>query len=54
LYHNILFIYMIVYFRTLQSYNRMFYTWENPAGLRLIMWETANKKDISDTLRKVL
>lgn len=38
--------------RTLQSYNRMFYTWENPAGPRLIMWEAGNKKDVSDTLRK--
>ncbi|XP_031777535.1 vacuolar protein sorting-associated protein 13 isoform X3 [Nasonia vitripennis] len=38
--------------RTIQSYNRMFYTWENPAGARLLVWEDGNKKEIADNLRK--
>lgn len=38
--------------RTIQSYNRMFFTWENPAGARLLVWEDGNKKEITDNLRK--
>ncbi|KZC12683.1 Vacuolar protein sorting-associated protein 13A, partial [Dufourea novaeangliae] len=38
--------------RSIQSYNRMFYTWENPAGPKNIVWEDGNKKEIEDTLRK--
>ncbi|XP_017891074.1 vacuolar protein sorting-associated protein 13 isoform X2 [Ceratina calcarata] len=38
--------------RSVQSYNRMFYTWENPAGPRKVVWETSHKKEIEDTLRK--
>nr|XP_034187905.1 vacuolar protein sorting-associated protein 13 isoform X3 [Osmia lignaria] len=38
--------------RSVQSYNKMFYTWENPAGPRKLVWEDANKKEIEDTLRK--
>ncbi|CAL7938935.1 unnamed protein product [Xylocopa violacea] len=38
--------------RSVQSYNRMFYTWENPAGPRKLVWEDSNKKEIEDTLRK--
>ncbi|XP_076380466.1 vacuolar protein sorting 13C isoform X3 [Megalopta genalis] len=38
--------------RSVQSYNKMFYTWENPAGPKKIVWEDNNKKEIEDTLRK--
>ncbi|KAK2581118.1 hypothetical protein KPH14_007937 [Odynerus spinipes] len=38
--------------RSIQSFNRMFYTWENPAGPRKLMWEDGNKKEIEDDLRK--
>ncbi|KAL7290198.1 hypothetical protein TKK_0015907 [Trichogramma kaykai] len=38
--------------RTIQSYNRMFYTWENPAGLRMLVWEDGNKREIADNLKK--
>ncbi|KAI4501433.1 hypothetical protein M0802_003310 [Mischocyttarus mexicanus] len=38
--------------RCIQSFNRMFYTWENPAGSRKLMWEDNNKKEIEDDLRK--
>ncbi|KAK9299464.1 hypothetical protein QLX08_007488 [Tetragonisca angustula] len=38
--------------RSIQSYNRMFYTWENPAGPRRLVWEDNNKKEIEETLRK--
>lgn len=38
--------------RSVQSYNRMFYTWENPAGSRRLVWEDNNKKEIEETLRK--
>ncbi|XP_068984481.1 intermembrane lipid transfer protein Vps13 isoform X1 [Bombus flavifrons] len=38
--------------RSVQSYNRMFYTWENPAGPRKLVWEDNNKKEIEETLRK--
>ncbi|XP_076625592.1 vacuolar protein sorting 13C isoform X3 [Colletes latitarsis] len=38
--------------RSVQSFNRMFYTWENPAGPRKLMWEDNNKKEIEHTLRK--
>ncbi|XP_011874480.1 PREDICTED: vacuolar protein sorting-associated protein 13C isoform X2 [Vollenhovia emeryi] len=38
--------------RSVQSYNRMFYTWENPAGPRKLVWEDNNGKDIEDNLRK--
>ncbi|XP_032688033.1 vacuolar protein sorting-associated protein 13 isoform X3 [Odontomachus brunneus] len=38
--------------RSVQSYNRMFYTWENPAGSRKILWEDSNGKEIEDNLRK--
>lgn len=31
----------------------MFYTWENPAGPRKLMWEGDNNKEIEDDLRKV-
>lgn len=31
----------------------MFYTWENPAGPRKLVWEDNNKKEIEETLRKV-
>ncbi|XP_023247319.1 vacuolar protein sorting-associated protein 13 [Copidosoma floridanum] len=38
--------------RTVHSYHRMFYTWENPAGPRLLVWEDGAKKEIADMLRK--
>ncbi|XP_053986716.1 intermembrane lipid transfer protein Vps13 isoform X2 [Hylaeus volcanicus] len=38
--------------RSVQSFNRMFYTWENPAGPRKLVWEDSNKKEIEDTVRK--
>ncbi|XP_012058655.1 PREDICTED: vacuolar protein sorting-associated protein 13C [Atta cephalotes] len=38
--------------RSVQSYNRMFYTWENPAGPRKLVWEDNNGKEIEDNLRK--
>ncbi|KAL0119958.1 hypothetical protein PUN28_007968 [Cardiocondyla obscurior] len=38
--------------RSVQSYNRMFYTWENPAGPRRLVWEDNNGKEIEDNLRK--
>ncbi|XP_033213445.1 vacuolar protein sorting-associated protein 13 isoform X2 [Belonocnema kinseyi] len=38
--------------RSIQSFNRMFYTWENPAGPKLLMWEDNNKREIEDDLRK--
>ncbi|XP_014471667.1 PREDICTED: vacuolar protein sorting-associated protein 13C isoform X2 [Dinoponera quadriceps] len=38
--------------RSVQSFNRMFYTWENPAGPRKIVWEDNNCKEIEDNLRK--
>lgn len=31
----------------------MFYTWENPAGPRKLVWEDNNGKEIEDNLRKV-
>lgn len=42
-----------VTFRTIQASNRMFYTWENPAGSRLLVWEDGTKKEITEDLRKV-
>lgn len=39
--------------RSVQSYNRMYYTWENPAGPRKLVWEDNNGKEIEDDLRKV-
>ena len=44
--------YLIIY-RAIQSFNRMFYTWENPSGSRRLVWEDNNKKEIEDDLRKV-
>ncbi|XP_029176856.1 vacuolar protein sorting-associated protein 13 isoform X2 [Nylanderia fulva] len=38
--------------RSIQSYNRMFYTWENPAGPRKIVWEDNSGKELEDNLRK--
>ncbi|XP_043267936.1 vacuolar protein sorting-associated protein 13 isoform X2 [Venturia canescens] len=38
--------------RSIQSFNRMFYTWENPSGTRKLVWEDNNKKEIEDDLRK--
>ncbi|XP_020707369.2 intermembrane lipid transfer protein Vps13 isoform X2 [Athalia rosae] len=38
--------------RSIQSYNRMFYTWENPAGSRTLVWEDGSKKEIENDLRK--
>ncbi|OAD52957.1 Vacuolar protein sorting-associated protein 13A, partial [Eufriesea mexicana] len=38
--------------RAVQTNNRMFYTWENPAGSRRLVWEDNNKKEIEETLRK--
>ncbi|XP_026827312.1 vacuolar protein sorting-associated protein 13 isoform X2 [Ooceraea biroi] len=38
--------------RSVQSYNRMFYTWENPAGSRQLIWEDSNGKEIENKLRK--
>ena len=32
----------------------MFYTWENPTGPKLLMWEDDNKREIVDDLRQVL
>lgn len=39
--------------RSVQSFNRMFYTWENPTGSRTLVWEGKGKKDIEDNLKKV-
>ncbi|XP_011301984.1 vacuolar protein sorting-associated protein 13C isoform X2 [Fopius arisanus] len=38
--------------RSLQSFNRMFYTWENPSGPRKLLWEDHNKKEIENDLRQ--
>ncbi|XP_074114843.1 vacuolar protein sorting 13C isoform X2 [Cotesia typhae] len=38
--------------RSLQSLNRMFYTWENPSGPRKLLWEDNSKKEIENDLRK--
>ncbi|XP_015115234.1 vacuolar protein sorting-associated protein 13 isoform X2 [Diachasma alloeum] len=38
--------------RSLQSFNRMFYTWENPSGPRKLLWEDDNKKEIENDLRQ--
>ncbi|XP_044002668.1 vacuolar protein sorting-associated protein 13 isoform X3 [Aphidius gifuensis] len=38
--------------RTIQSFNRMFYTWEIPSGSRILLWEDSNKKEIDNDLRK--
>ncbi|XP_051160676.1 intermembrane lipid transfer protein Vps13 isoform X3 [Leptopilina boulardi] len=38
--------------RSIQSFNQMFYTWENPVGSRLLLWEDGNKREIEDDLRK--
>ncbi|XP_076681161.1 vacuolar protein sorting 13C isoform X2 [Andrena cerasifolii] len=38
--------------RSVQSFNRMFYTWEYPAGPKKLVWEDSNKKEIEDTVRK--
>ncbi|XP_043479643.1 vacuolar protein sorting-associated protein 13 isoform X2 [Leptopilina heterotoma] len=38
--------------RSVQSFNQMFYTWENPVGPRLLLWEDGNKREIEDDLRK--
>ncbi|KAK0157380.1 hypothetical protein PV328_011128 [Microctonus aethiopoides] len=38
--------------RSIQSLNRMFYTWENPSGSRKLIWEDHNKKEIENDLRK--
>ncbi|XP_076294775.1 vacuolar protein sorting 13C isoform X2 [Lasioglossum baleicum] len=38
--------------RSVQSYNKMFYTWEKPAGPKKIVWEDHNKKEIENNLRK--
>ncbi|KAG7211251.1 hypothetical protein KM043_010561 [Ampulex compressa] len=38
--------------RSVQSFNRMFYTWEDPAGVRKLVWEDNNKREIEDYLRK--
>jgi len=38
--------------RSVQSYNKMFYTWENPAGPRKLLWEDSNGKEMEDSLRK--
>nr|XP_012230348.1 PREDICTED: vacuolar protein sorting-associated protein 13C isoform X2 [Linepithema humile] len=38
--------------RSVQAYNRMFYTWENPSGPRKLVWEDSNGKEIEDNLRK--
>ncbi|XP_047359321.1 vacuolar protein sorting-associated protein 13 isoform X2 [Vespa velutina] len=38
--------------KTIASFNKMFYTWENPAGPRKLMWEGDNNKEIEDDLRK--
>lgn len=46
-------LYCKLLYRSVQSYNRMFYTWENPAGPRKLVWEDNNKKEIEETLRKV-
>lgn len=46
-------LYCKLLYRSVQSYNRMFYTWENPAGPRKLVWEDNSKKEIEETLRKV-
>lgn len=46
-------LYCKLLYRSVQSYNRMFYTWEHPAGPRKLVWEDNNKKEIEETLRKV-
>lgn len=38
--------------RSIQSLNRMFYTWENPSGSRKLIWEDHIKKEIENDLRK--
>nr|XP_050858456.1 intermembrane lipid transfer protein Vps13 isoform X2 [Vespula vulgaris] len=38
--------------KSIASFNKMFYTWENPAGPRKLMWEDYNNKEIEDDLRK--
>ncbi|XP_015584675.1 vacuolar protein sorting-associated protein 13 isoform X2 [Cephus cinctus] len=38
--------------RSVQSFNQMLYTWENPSGPRKIVWEDNNKREIENDLRK--
>ncbi|KAJ8665252.1 hypothetical protein QAD02_006914 [Eretmocerus hayati] len=37
--------------RTIKCNHRMFYTWENPAGPKLLVWEDDKKKEYSENLR---
>ncbi|XP_044259687.1 vacuolar protein sorting-associated protein 13 isoform X2 [Tribolium madens] len=41
-----------VQIRKLPSKHCMLYTWENPSGPRILVWEGANKKEHSNDLRK--
>lgn len=42
----------ILFNRKLDPGHKFFYTWENPAGVRVLVWEAGNKKEIEDDLRK--
>ncbi|KAJ8953002.1 hypothetical protein NQ318_015363 [Aromia moschata] len=38
--------------RFLEPKHSVLYTWENPSGPRILCWDSGNKKDIQDDLRK--
>lgn len=39
-------------FRHIRPNHCILYTWENPSGPRVFVWETANRKELEDELRK--
>lgn len=39
-------------YRKLYPGHKFFYTWENPSGPRVLVWEIGNKKELEDDLRK--
>ncbi|GJQ73818.1 hypothetical protein Trydic_g18756, partial [Trypoxylus dichotomus] len=41
-----------VQLRKLDPGHKFFYTWENPAGVRVLVWEGGYRKEIEDDLRK--
>ncbi|KRT85331.1 hypothetical protein AMK59_1583, partial [Oryctes borbonicus] len=41
-----------VQLRKLDPEHKFFYTWENPAGVRVLVWEGGYRKEIEDDLRK--
>lgn len=42
---------MFIY-RKIQPGHKVLYTWENPSGLRVLVWDSGHKKELEDDLRK--